>query len=93
MEDISKRRGRLITTRELIDSSDSSVLKIIFSNFYPISIDNSMVAWSGRIEYYGYSPLFDISEEGCVTQTYEAIITDEEGDLSIEFKKVNETIN
>lgn len=67
--DITKRRGCIRVSKQLIDDLDINLFKLFFSNFYPINTD---VVGYGDIMYYGYSEHFDISLEGESIQ-YEAV--------------------
>jgi hypothetical protein len=78
---LSKRKGKLIVSRELILESSGQVLKEIFSNFFPIDADrhHNFNYWDS-ILYYGISPHFEEVEEACIAPEYEIVLDiDEDG--------------
>src|SRR5690554_3735433 len=77
---LSKRKGRLIVSRQLILEASEQVLKEIFSNFFPIDADryHNHNYWDS-ILYYGISPYFEEVEEACIIPEYEMVLdTDED---------------
>jgi hypothetical protein len=75
--DITKRRGCIRISKELIDNLDLGFFKLLFGSFYPI---NTEIIGFGDIMYYGYSEHFDISKEG-ESIRYEAIFTGVSADI------------
>jgi hypothetical protein len=76
---LTKRKGRLIVSRQLILQSNQQVLKEIFSNFFPIDADrnHNNNFWD---PIYGISPHFEEVEEACVIPEYEIVLDiDESG--------------
>ena len=78
---LSKRKGKLIVSRELILESNGQILKEIFSNFFPIDADrhHNLNYWDS-ISYFGISPHFEEVEEACIVPEYEIVLDiDEDG--------------
>lgn len=84
--EIQKRRGKVIVSRQLLRSEDEKILKALFSNFYPIATepyhDNG---YYNDVLYFGYSPHFDIIKEGDVIPGYDfRFKRDNNGNVSID---------
>lgn len=65
--------------------NDFGLMSLVFSRFIPLSIGYDFI--SQTFEYKGYSPEFDeVKEGGCIPK-YDANITYNEGEISLDFVK------
>lgn len=87
---LKNRKGCVIFSRELlVENPDQNVLKAIFSEFYPVAVENdhSYGAYQ-TIKMYGYSPYFEEIEEFAKVPTYEIVFNVNGNKVSI--KSVDE---
>jgi len=76
-DEFKRRRGRVMIPQEaLIQNPQESYLKALFSNFYPVlTEDHHNHNFRDQTVYYGFSPHFDIVEEGQAIPEYNAFVT------------------
>ena len=89
MKDLKQKKGWVSFSKGLLDDMPIELAKMIFSNFYPLSIDNDMLYLNGIIKFYGYSEHFEEIKEATVIPEYIITIhSDDKGiPKSIEFDK------
>lgn len=74
VSDLRDRIGTITLPPEIIRNPNEEVLRAIFSNFYPFSINTDR----GSVTYFGVSPHFDVIEVGIIPPEYEVVFyTDE----------------
>ena len=90
MKDLKHKKGLVKITKDLLDDMPIKVIKMLFSNFYPISIDSNFLYISNAIHFYGYSEHFEeIEEETVIPEYIITIHSDDKGiPKSIEFDKI-----
>jgi hypothetical protein len=76
---LTNRRGMIKFSRELLtENPTEDILKVIFSNFYPVAIENDhSFNMYGKLKMFGYSPHFREVTEGEVPPEYEIIIIED----------------
>lgn len=84
---LKNRKGKTIIDRKLLFEQSEEVLRLLFSNFFPVHIEPNFL--TDTMTYYGLSNLFDEIIEGEVIPTYEIIITwERDKGPSMQFKKL-----
>lgn len=75
----------LFFSREfLVDNPDQNVLKAIFSEFYPVAMENDHTYGTYQmIKMYGYSPYFEEIEELVKAPTYEIVLNVDDDNVTI----------
>ncbi len=76
MTDLIKRKGRIKVSGELLfNDPEETVLKGLFSVFFPIAIEpDHSLGWNRDNVYYGYSMLFEEISEGQLIPTYDIMM-------------------
>ena len=69
------RRGRIKMSKEILMESSLDVLREVFSNFFPISMElvPDRTNWY-TVQYYGLSPYFNELQEGDEIPLYDMIL-------------------
>ena len=83
MSDLKKRKGIVEISRQLLETINQEELALIFSNFFPIGIEQDINGFT-PLRYYGFSPLFDIQEEKCALNQYVLIVDKEKMTIKAE---------
>jgi hypothetical protein len=93
-DDIISKRGYVVVTRELMLNSSEEELRAFFTNFFPISIHDTLDFSSfGTLRYYGMSPLFKKINEGEISPQYEFTLeTLSDGSIDVTCEVVSNTI-
>ena len=89
MKNLKQKKGCMTFTKGFLDNENIDVIKLLFSNFYPIAIDNNMLRMNGTVKFYGYSEHFEDSKEGFEAPEYLANITSDDNGkpIKITFEK------
>lgn len=71
MTDLRQRKGKLTISLEYLRQYDEDLLRVFFSNFFPLAIQaDHMADFYDSVTYLGVSPHFDIVAEGCISPEY-----------------------
>ncbi|WP_405329544.1 hypothetical protein [Leeuwenhoekiella sp. LLG6367-2.1] len=69
---LEKRKGSITISQKFLFESGEAALKQVFSNFFPIAVESShKYNFYDSVKYLGFSPHFEIVENGCITPEYE----------------------
>ena len=81
--EIRSRKGKIKLLRDVVLSMDKTHLSLLFSNFFPFSIENNETLTGAQLTYFGISKWFEKIKEGDEIPFYEAqISTDEKSGFS-----------
>lgn len=80
---VHRKLGVIKISPELLEFIPEDEVSLLFGNFFPTHINRNHPYY---IEYYGFSPHFDKSEQGFEIPEYTATIDSKE--KSIKFEKV-----
>ncbi len=74
---LSRQKGKVIVPIKFLYTSNESLLRELFSNFFPIAIDHyHKIYYYDSVAYLGFSPHFEEVEEACIVPEYTAIFVD-----------------
>ena len=88
IDDIYNRRGIFEVTQILVDSGLAGKV-LALMEFTPVRLE--VLHLTGKIEYSGLSPCFEVVKPGEIIPTYHVTITRSCGVMSIGVTRVNET--
>lgn len=83
---LNNRKGIIEIPNSAIKQLDVNILRVLFSNFYPVNIERD--GFDDSFRYYGYSEHFTEIGEGIQIPKYEPIITTTETGLTIAFNEI-----
>lgn len=88
MKELKKRRGLIKLSKTFLDN-DIELVRMLFSNFYPVSIVSDYLYMNDEIHYYGYSEHFEEVEEATIAPEYMVVVySNKEGKTeSIKFNR------
>ncbi|CAL2106348.1 hypothetical protein T190115A13A_210002 [Tenacibaculum sp. 190524A02b] len=89
MKALNTNKGSVKINIDLLNNMSLEALKLFYSNFFPVAINNDNLYISREIEFHGFSEHFEPVSEATIPPNYEVIfLTDNKETMKIQFKKL-----